>query len=358
MKVLAYPRDPNPYQGLLYQACTLQGMRVRYVGELTPSRTLNVLLLPLELAVWRSRGWDTLHVHWVFNFRLPGSGVIPGLAGLSLAWFRVVLAVARHLGLRVVWTAHNTLPHEPVFGDDVGGRRTLVEASDLVVAHSSATLTDLERIGARPRRSAVIPPGPFHPKVDPEELREPGSSGSEPRRLLFFGKVIAYKGVEELIEAVRLLPDDLDVRIAVVGECQDAELRARIEVAAAQAGERVELRLEHVPDEEVSPLMSAADAVVLPFRRITTSASALLAMEHGRPLVIPDLRAFADFPDEAVLRYDGTVEGLVATITDVARSDGERLAEAGAASRRYADGMSWTDAAGQTLAALNGGERQ
>jgi hypothetical protein len=34
------------------------------------------------------------------------------------------------------------------------------------------------------------------------------------------------------------------------------------------------------------------------------------------------------------------------------------LAEAGAASRHYADGMSWTDAAGQTLAALNGGERQ
>jgi glycosyltransferase involved in cell wall biosynthesis len=355
MKVLALPRDPNPYQRLLYQACAQHGMRVRYVGDLTPSHTLNLLLLPLELAVWRARGWDTLHVHWVFGFRLPGAGRVPGLARLSELWYRVVLALAQRLHLRLVWTAHNALPHEQVFEDDAAARRALVGASDLVVTHSSATLRALEEIGARPRRSAVIPPGPFHPKVDVGGLRRPGSGPSGVRRLLFFGKVIAYKGVEELLEAARRLPADVGVRIGVVGECLDGDLRSRIEGLADRADERVELRLERVPDDEVTRLMSEADAVVLPFRRVTTSASALLAMEHGRPLVLPDLPAFEDLPDEAVLRYDGTVEGLAGAIREIASWDPERLDAAGSASRAYADGLSWTEAADRTVAALNGG---
>jgi glycosyltransferase involved in cell wall biosynthesis len=355
MKVLALPRDPNPYQRLLYEACAQHGMRVRYVGDLTPSHTLNLLLLPLELALWRARGWDTLHVHWVFGFRLPGSGRVPGAARLSQLWFRLVLAVSRALGLRVVWTAHNTLPHEPVFDDDAAARRALVGASDLVVTHSSATLSALEQIGARPRRSAVIPPGPFHPKVDPDDLRQPGSDESGARRLLFFGKVIAYKGVEDLLDAACRLPADVDARIVVVGECLDSDLRQRIETLAGRVGERVELRLVRVDDDEVTSLMSAADAVVLPFRRVTTSASALLAMEHGRPLVLPDLPAFEDLPDDAVLRYDGSVDGLAQALADIASWDAERLAAAGGASRRYADGLSWTEAAGRTVAALNGG---
>ena len=355
MRVLALPRDPNPYQRLLYEACAQHGMRVHYVGDLTPSQTLNVLLLPLELAVWRARGWDTLHVHWVFGFRLPGAGRVPGVARLSELWYRAVLAFAQRLGLRLVWTAHNTLPHEPVFEDDAAARRALVGASDLVVTHSSATLRALEEIDARPRRSAVIPPGPFHPKVDPGGLRAPGSGSSGARKLLFFGKVIAYKGVEDLLEAADRVPSDLDVRIVVAGECLDGDLRPRIEELAARAGERVELWLERIPDDEVTRLMSDADAVVLPFRRVTTSASALLAMEHGRPLVLPDLPAFEDLPGDAVLRYDGSVEGLTGAIAEVASWDGERLAAAGSASRAYAEGLSWTEAASRTVAALNGG---
>jgi glycosyltransferase involved in cell wall biosynthesis len=354
MRVLALPRDPNPYQRLLYQACAGYGMRVHYVGDLTPSHTLNLLLLPLELAVWRARGWDTLHVHWVFGFRLPGAGRVPGVARLSELWYRAVLGLAQRLGLRLVWTAHNTLPHEPVFEDDAAARRALVGASDLVVTHSSATLRALEEIGARPRRSAVIPPGPFHPKVDAGGLRPPGSGSSGARTLLFFGKVIAYKGVEDLLEAAGRLPSDLDVGIVVAGECLDGDLRARIEDLAARAGERVELRLERIPDGEVTRLMSDADTVVLPFRRVTTSASALLAMEHGRPLVLPGLPAFEDLPGDAVLRYDGSVDGLTGAIAEVASWDGERLAAAGSASRAYADGLSWTEAASRTVAALNG----
>ena len=50
MKMLVLPRDPNPYQGLLYGAMGRLGVRIRYLGELTPSHAVNMLLLPAELA--------------------------------------------------------------------------------------------------------------------------------------------------------------------------------------------------------------------------------------------------------------------------------------------------------------------
>lgn len=350
MKVLALPRDPGPYQRLLYGACARRGLRVRYVGDLTPSRSLNLLLLPLELALWRIAGWRTLHLHWVFNFSLPGARRLPLMRRLARGWFGLILASARLLGMRVAWTAHNTLPHDPVFDDDVAARRALVNASRVVLAHSQSAVADLKRIGAQPRRVAVVPPGPFASNGAASALPEPGSARPGPLRLLFFGKVLPYKGVEELLRALALLPLAADVRLTVAGHCPDRDLRARIEELA---DERVQLRLEHVPDDEIAPLMAAADAVVLPFRRITTSSSALLAMEHGRPLVVPDLPLFNELPERAAVRYDGSVGGLAGALRELAGWDAGRLSAAGAAAREHTRSLSWDDAADRTVAVLS-----
>jgi glycosyltransferase involved in cell wall biosynthesis len=353
MKLLALPSDPNPYQRLLYGECARHGLQVRYVGKLTPGRTPNLIVLPFELVFWRLAGYRILHVHWVFGFRLPGAGQVSAIGRLGRAWFTTMLGLARRLGMSVVWTAHNTLPHERVFDDEVAARRALVEASGLVIAHSPAALGELERVVTRPRRAAVIPPGPFNLNPRADSLLPPGveraGAGSAPLPLLFFGKVIAYKGVEELLDAVAKLPPGT-VQLRVVGQCNDPGLRRSIEQLAGPA---VELRLDRrVSDEEATALMGWADTVALPFRRVTTSASALFAMEHGRPLVLPDLPAFAELPDEAVCRYDGSVSGLAAALEDVAGWTSERLAAAGAAARGYTRRFTWTGAADSTITAL------
>jgi glycosyltransferase involved in cell wall biosynthesis len=345
VRILALPRDPNPYQRLLYAEAAARGARVRYVGDATPSRTLNLLLLPLELAVSRARGWRVLHVHWVFGFQLPGAARVPLLRRAAQAWFVAVLAWARLVGLRVAWTAHNALPHERVFHDDAAARRALVRASELVVLHSPATLDALAQIGAVPRRTTVAPPGPFAPPVDPSTLRAPGDG---PRRFAFFGKVIAYKGVEELLAVAR----QLELELTVAGACTDDGLRGRLEAAA---GERTTLRLEHVPDAELTALLAASDVVVLPFRRVTTSASALFAMAHGRVVVLPDLPAFAELPADAVVRYDGTIEDLVRELGELRDAPAERLQAIGRRAAEAANETSWGESAQRMLDAMAAG---
>jgi glycosyltransferase involved in cell wall biosynthesis len=348
VKIVVLPRDPNPYQQLLYSELARLGVQSRYVGVLTPSHTLNLLLLPVELAACRLRGWSLIHVHWVFGFALPGASRLPWLRRISQAWFVLVLVVARLLRMRIVWTAHNTLPHERVFHDDAAARRMLVRSSEVVFVHSPAALTELAAIGARPRRSVSVPFGPFA-EVDGIRPAGGGPDGSL-RTLLFFGKVLDYKGVEDLLEVVATLPDELALRVIVAGECPDRALRVRLE---ALASERVQLLLEYVPDAEVSALFEAADAVVLPFRRVTTSASAALAFAHGRAVILPQVESFADLPDAAVLRYDSSPDGLRNAIIAVAQADAAVFARAAAAAHAHVARHTWADAARTTLAALD-----
>jgi hypothetical protein len=134
-------------------------------------------------------------------------------------------------------------------------------------------------------------------------------------------------------------------------------LRARIERSAAEITDRVTLRLEFVSDDEMTAAMTDADVVVLPFRRITTSGSAMLALEHGRPVVLPDVPAMAHVPSDCSVRFDGSVEDLAATIGELSRWPAERLERAGAAAADYANKGTWADAAELTMSALRDLER-
>ena len=347
MRLLVFPRDPNPYQGLLYSEMQRLGVRVSYIGGLTPSHTLNLLLLPLEVAARRMSGARLIHLHWVYAFGFPGGRRVKVIRRMAYVWFLVWLRTCRVLGLHLVWTAHNVLPHGRVFPDEASARRALVKASDLVVAHSQSTLTELATLGATARRSAVIPHGPvtLKPVITPQATC---GTGGEPCRFLFFGRVEGYKGVDDLVEAFAAVPDDLAAHLTVAGQCDDPSLRSRLRELARRSGARVVLRLERIPEQDLAELLADADAVVLPFRKVTTSSSAMLALSHGRPLIVPDLPALADLPDQAVLRYDGKAKALTAALTGLARADVETLAAMSRAARDYAFRATWEEIAART----------
>jgi len=347
LKIAAFPRDPNPYQGLLYSEMQRLGTEVSYLGELTPSRTLNVLLLPFELAAKRIAGTNIIHLHWVFGFSLPGARRFSCMRWVSYFWFRVWLRTCRALRMRLVWTAHNVLPHDQVFPDDISARLLLTNASDLIIAHSHTTLAELAALGCVGRQTTVIPHGPINPKRC-TPLRVPGT-GTKHRQLLFLGRIHDYKGVEDLLSAFGAIIDDIDAHLTVAGQCDDAALRSRLEMLAPKNSKKCSLRLERIPEEEISDLLEVADVVVLPFRQVTTSGSAMLALSYGRPLIVPGLDALADFPDQAVFRYEGEATGLRVALKDAARVDSETLARMSDAAFRYASETTWLEIANKTV---------
>ena len=106
------------------------------------------------------------------------------------------------------------------------------------------------------------------------------------------------------------------------------------------------MTLEHVPDVDVQRYLRAADLVVLPFRDITNSASALLALSFDRPVLVPALGAMGELQaivgTEWVRTYEGelTAEVLAEALEWAAhRSDGSAPLDA----------LGWAEIARRTL---------
>ena len=78
----------------------------------------------------------------------------------------------------------------------------------------------------------------------------------------------------------------------------------------------------------------------------------MLALSHGRPLIVPDLPGLADLPDQAVVRYDGEPTALADALTNLACADAKTLAAMSAAARNYASSMTWQEIAEKTMAEM------
>lgn len=349
--VLTYPRDPNPYQELLHTALHDVGIDAAYLPERTGSAAANLLLLPVELILGRLRGVRILHLHWVFKFVPAWLARTPGGRTAGRLWFQAVLACAHALGYRIVWTAHNLLPHAPVFDDDRAARRHLVHAADAVIAHGPQVVDRLTaEHGLDPAKATVVPHGPFTPHPDAPD-RDTVRAGlgipADATLLGLVGRIDPYKGADDLLAAVARLDDadelPSDVHVLVAGSVKGDDLESRI-VDLADGHARSHLHLAWLTDAEFSGLVGALDLAVLPFRRITTSGSAIAALSAGVPVAVPQ-DMLPDLPADATLRFTD-----VADLVRHLAAHPEALPTAQAAATRRAHDWTWRDVADHTAA--------
>ena len=360
VRVLVTPKDGNPFQRLLYEEVTACGAQVRYAEGPSGSQTFNLLVAPLLLVRYRFAGYRILHIHWVFQFSLPWAPRAVLARRVMQWWFWFYLWAADALGYRIVWTAHDLLPHDQVFFDDGQARRYLIERADAVVALSSATAADLVELGATDVR--VIPSGPFAAAYPTELGREAARKAlglvADDVVVLLIGRIERYKGADLLLEAATNLPSSCPVKVVIAGACNDATYRTTLLELAGRAGKRAIVRFDRIPTEEMAKYLEAADFAAFPFRAITNSGSVVLAQSFGLPVLIPNLRSLSDVPEETALRYDPLGQGLVETLERAARLTDQVRSDMGRAAKQYANAMDWPTAARlhlETYARLLGG---
>ena len=169
----------------------------------------------------------------------------------------------------------------------------------------------------------------------PEARRELGLS-SEPL-VLFLGLVRRYKGVELLLEAAPAIASATGARIAIVGEVfpDMADVKKRWETSPAR--DAVLWKDEYVSEREMALWLGACDAVVLPYRRISSSAIAARALGARRPMAAASLGGLAEAVEAGVtgeLFAPGDAAGLAAAVRTILSRGAARyepgLARAGA----------------------------
>lgn len=202
----------------------------------------------------------------------------------------------------VVALCHNVLPHERKPYDEPLMRR-LLRKVDGVLVHTEAQADLARALTPRPVRVAEMAA-----HLPAAGAAAPGD-GKVRRRLLFFGIVRPYKGLDVLLRALAEGPDD--VALTVAGEFWGGLEETRELVSSLDLTSRVELRPGYVPAADVPGLFAAADALVLPYRTATASQNVWMAHEHGLPVIATDVGGFA-----AQIR-DGA-DGLICRPDDVA----------------------------------------
>ena len=176
-----------------------------------------------------------------------------------------------------------------------------------IVAHSEADkklLVELYRIPEG--RIVIVPHGPYdhYQKIDKREARERLELREEEYVILYFGLIRKYKGVEYLLEGFDKIPEEgiRNFRLLVVGEVwEDFGLDEK--VASSPYKERIALRTEYVPDDDVALYFSAADVVVLPYLRSSQSGVAHIAITYRLPIIVTNVGGLV----ESLSEYEGTI---------------------------------------------------
>jgi glycosyltransferase involved in cell wall biosynthesis len=233
----------------------------------------------LRLLERRAAQVDLVHFQWT------------PLPGLDHAAMR---RIARHRP--VVMTVHDT---EPFNGAQVSalqrrGFERLFDAAHHLIVHTERARATLQARGVAQSRISVIRHGPLELRCPPRPARDKQQGRW---RVVLFGRMQSYKGIDLLIEALALLvpAQRSALEVIVAGEpfMPIDPLRER----AAQLGlsePDFQLRPGRLGDQDMADLLASADAFVFPYRAIEASGVLFLVAGLRKWIIASDLGAFSD----------------------------------------------------------------
>lgn len=215
----------------------------------------------------------------------------------------VYLTMLRALGKRgpqTILICHNVLPHEPRPGDRAITRAVLRRVNRIIV-HTQAQAEVAKTLTSREIRVVGLP------LALPGRVPEPTKQAIKLKhRLLFFGIVREYKGLDVLLRALAQVPN---VKLTVAGEFWESERYERLITELDLEG-RVTLRKGYLPADELAGLFTKVDALVLPYRGGTASQHVAIAHTYGVPVIATTAASMAQQV------HDG-VDGLLCRPDDV-----------------------------------------
>lgn len=203
--------------------------------------------------------------------------------------------MARLAGLRVVITVHDVEAFRPGFSSEIIMSMTYKLCSIFIV-HNEVSKQELSsKKGVLEKNIRVIPHGSYLGLVDAPIPRGEAktSLGVSPEEIviLFFGQIKEVKGLELLIEAVGKIQGKVqNIKLMIAGKVwKDDFSKYQALINQYELSQLVHLDIRYIPDQEISKYYSAADLIVLPYKKIYQSGVLLMAMSFGTLVLASDL---------------------------------------------------------------------
>ncbi len=295
----------NPYQKLLYKS--IRAVHGNYATGFSPRQ------LTKEYLSQKSGTNGILHLHWLHPF-------YDGAKKNSAKEFITTLTHAKNLGYKLVWTAHNIMPHDISEASEPTHtyvRQAVLDLCDAVITHDHRTMTALEERFKFDSKKCVIAPHGLYEKTLPDKpavktaVRDTLGIARDRFTVLLAGRIRGYKGIERAINIFlngkRSITDSCTLVIA--GYPDDVAIDEKIQLAAALNCEIKYVR-GAISDEDLEALFIASDICLLPYEKSSTSGLAFLSISYKTPLITSKLPAFEQFIQDGMGLWADTDEGL------------------------------------------------
>jgi glycosyltransferase involved in cell wall biosynthesis len=207
------------------------------------------------------------------------------------AFGTILRQVKKNRHTRIIAITDNIIPHEKRFGDKPFTKYFL-KSCDAFITMSEKVMTDLRSF--EPDKPAVQVLHPlydnFGEAVSKEESRKKLGIDINDKVLLFFGFIRKYKGLDMLLEAMKIVKDKIPrLKLLIAGEFYEDAKPYQQKIDQLGIRDHLILRTDFIPDDEVKYFCCAADCVVQPYRSATQSGVTPLAYHFEKPMIVTNV---------------------------------------------------------------------
>jgi len=207
----------------------------------------------------------------------------------------ILRRIKKNKHTRIICIADNIIPHEHRPGDKAF-TNFFVKRCDGFITMSEQVKKDLRKF-VRDKPVKLVP----HPLYDnfgeiisKIEAREKLKIKTGELIILFFGFIRKYKGLDILLDAMKIIKENTksqisNLKLLVAGEFYDDKKPYLQQINRLGINDNVILRTDFIPDSEVKYYLCAADAVIQPHRNATQSGVTPLAYYFEKPMIVTNV---------------------------------------------------------------------
>ena len=256
---------------------------------------------------------------------------------------------------KVVCIADNIIPHEKRPGDRLF-THYFVKGVDGFIAMSREVFQDIDLFVKQPiKRLAAHPVYDHYGFIIPKEEALKGLSLSpDYHYLLFFGFIRDYKGLDLLLEAMAdVRVREKPVKLIVAGEYYGNQDRYESLIKQLQLDEKLVLKTDYIPSDEINKYFCAADLVVQPYKSATQSGVTQIGYHFDKPMLVTDVGGLAEIIADKCSGYviKPTSEAIADAIVDFYEKNRESFFVA--ETRRLKKNFSWATLTGKIFEIYN-----
>jgi D-inositol-3-phosphate glycosyltransferase len=213
--------------------------------------------------------------------------------------------VRKNKKTKVVSIIDNIIPHEKRIGD-FALAKYFVNSVDGFIAMSDSVLDDLKKFDTvKPK---IFSPHPlydnFGPAVNKMEAYEHLGLEVSTEYILFFGFIRDYKGLDWLLQAMAdPRVKQLNMRLIVAGEFYNNAQQYLTLITELGVADKIILKTNFIPDNEVRYYFCAADMVVQPYKHATQSGVTQICYHFDRPMLVTNVGGLPEIVPDGKVGY-------------------------------------------------------